>query len=127
MIGVPWEEGNAQCSSRECVSKCLAFSSVISRDMNYTCLRFSHNGSAFSHLNNNLLHLHMMNTTMNSQQRKTVQTDMNSMTLSHQLDNLIFRSNFEPKVTRHCQPRLIPSTRGYDSPLSVQDCQTGYQ
>ena len=50
----------------------------------------------------------MMNTTVNSQQCKTVQTDMSSMMLSHQLDNLIFWSNFEPKVTHHSQPRLIP-------------------
>src|SRR5437870_13715906 len=70
--------------------------------------RFSQHGSTLSHLNNNLLHLHMMNTTMNSQQRKTIQTDMNSMMISLQHNNLILRSNIESEATSHCQNRLNP-------------------
>src|SRR5437899_8288813 len=70
--------------------------------------RFSQHGSTLSHLNNNLLHLHMMNTTMNSQQRKTIQTDMNSMMISLQHNNLILRSNLESEATSHCQNRLNP-------------------
>jgi hypothetical protein len=57
----------------------------------------SHEGSPFSHLNNNILHLHMMNTTMNRQERKTVHTDMNNMMISLQLHNLILGSNFKSK------------------------------
>jgi hypothetical protein len=30
---VPWDDGKAQCDSRERVRRCLAFSSVISRSM----------------------------------------------------------------------------------------------
>jgi len=50
----------------------------------------------------------MMNTTMNSQQRKTIQTDMNSMMISLQHNNLILRSNLESEATSHCQNRLNP-------------------
>src|SRR5437773_9934161 len=83
--------------------------------------RFSQHGSTLSHLNNNLLHLHMMNTTMNRQESKTVQTDMSSMMLSNQLDNLILRSNFKSKVTCHSQRRPSPvSTNGPNSPLSIE-------
>src|SRR5437870_13090831 len=67
--------------------------------------RFSQHGDTLSHLNNNLLHLHMMNTTMNRQQRKTVHTDMRSMMLSHQLNDLVVRSNLKPKVTCHSQTK----------------------
>src|SRR5438309_465269 len=83
--------------------------------------RFSQHGSPLSHFNNNLLHLHMMNTTMNSQQRKTVHTDMNSMMISLQLDNLVVGSNFKSEVTSHGQTRLIPSPNGLNSPLSIED------
>ncbi len=51
----------------------------------------------------------MMNTTMNSQQRKTVHTDMNSMMISLQLHNLILRPNFESEATSHRQNRLNPA------------------
>ncbi len=68
--------------------------------------RFSQHWSTLSHLNNNLLHLHMMNTTMNRQQSKTGQTDMNSMMISLQLNNLILRPNLKPKTTSHNQTRL---------------------
>jgi len=68
----------------------------------------SHEGSPFSHLNNNLLHLHMMNSTMNRQQRKTVHTDMNSMMISLQHNNLILRPNLKPKTTSHSQNRSTP-------------------
>src|SRR5467141_1707766 len=69
---------------------------------NYPCSsRFSQHGYTLSHLNNNLLHLHMMNTTMNRQQSKTVHTDMSNMVLSHQFNNLILGSNFEPKIASH--------------------------
>src|SRR5437660_11889323 len=68
--------------------------------------RFSQHGSTLSHLNNNLLHLHMMNTTMNRQQRKTVHTDMNSMMISLQLHNLSLRPNLKPKTTCHRQSEL---------------------
>src|SRR6266581_3662527 len=63
----------------------------------------SHEGSPFSHLNNNLLHLHMMNTTMNRQQPKTIHTDMNSTMISLQHNNLSLRSNLKPKTTSHSQ------------------------
>src|SRR6266568_720450 len=83
--------------------------------------RFSQHGSMLSHLNNNLLHLHMMNTTMNRQQRKTVHTDMSSMMLSLQLNNLILRPNLKSEITCHSQRRLSPaSTKGLDSPLSIE-------
>src|SRR5260370_1668921 len=59
--------------------------------------RFGQHGSPLSHLNNNLLHLHMMNTTMNRQKRKTVQTYVSSMMLSLQLHNLVLGPNFKPK------------------------------
>src|SRR5260370_14600842 len=75
---------------------------------NYPCSsRFSQHGSTLSHLNNNLLHLHMMNTTMNSQQRKTIHTDMNSMMLSLQLHNLILTPNLKPKTTSHSQNKPL--------------------
>src|SRR5205807_295017 len=80
----------------------------------------SHEGSPFSHLNNNLLHLHMMNPTMNRQQRKTVHTDMNSTMISLQLHNLILRPNLKPKTASHSQKGLIlPLPTLSDSPLSV--------
>src|SRR5467141_2526451 len=76
---------------------------------NYPCSSsFSQHGSTLSHLNNNLLHLHMMNTTMNRQQRKTIHTDMNSMMISLQLHNLILSPNLKPKTTSHSQNRSIP-------------------
>jgi hypothetical protein len=83
--------------------------------------RFSQHGSALSHLNNNLLHLHMMNTTMNRQQRKTVHTDMNSMMISLQRNNLILRPNLKPKTTSHSHSRTISPAIGLDSPLSIED------
>ncbi|HEX9612099.1 MAG TPA: hypothetical protein VGA05_00615 [Candidatus Bathyarchaeia archaeon] len=82
--------------------------------------RFGQHGSTLSHLNNNLLHLHMMNTTMNSQQRQTVHTDMNSMMISLQLHNLILRPNLKPKTTSHSQNRLSPLDV-LISPLSVKE------
>src|SRR5207249_12114242 len=84
--------------------------------------RFSQHGSTLSHLNNNLLHLHMMNTTMNRQQRKTIHTDMNSTMISLQHNNLILRPNLKPKTTSHSQNRLILSsvTASFSS-LSVED------
>src|SRR5437899_7907527 len=72
--------------------------------------RFSQHGSTLSHLNNNLLHLHMMNTTMNSQQRKTIQTDSSGMMIRFYLDNLILKPNLKPKTTSHSQNRLIPAS-----------------
>ena len=36
---------------------------------------------------------------MNRQQRKTVHTDMSSMMISLQLNNLILRPNLKPKIT----------------------------
>src|SRR5437870_9610260 len=90
--------------------------------MNHTASRFSQHGSPFSHLNNNLLHLHMMNTTMNSQQRKTVHTDMNSMMISLQHNNLILRPNLKPKTTSHSQNETHPTSNiGRGLPLSVED------
>src|SRR6266700_485856 len=72
--------------------------------------RFSQHWSSLSHLSNNLLHLHMMNPTMNRQQRKTIHTDMNSMMISFQLNNLILRPNLKPKTTNHSHSRLpLPS------------------
>src|SRR6266576_6859161 len=79
--------------------------------------RFSQHGSTLSHLNNNLLHLHMMNTTMNRQQRKTIHTDMNGTMISLQHNNLILRPNLKPKTASHSQNRLIPSySNGLSSP-----------
>src|SRR5947209_10530377 len=69
--------------------------------------RFSQHGSTLSHLNNNLLHLHMMNTTMNRQEHKTVHTDMNSTMISLQLHNLILTPNLKPKTTSHSQNRPL--------------------
>ena len=64
----------------------------------------------------------MMNTTMNRQQRKTVQTDMNSVMISLQLNDLILRPNLKPKTTSHSQRKLTPdSNNGLNSPLSVDD------
>src|SRR2546425_7936456 len=88
--------------------------------------RFSQHGDTLSHLNNNLLHLHMMNTTMNRQQRKTIHTDMNSTMISLQLNNLILRPNLKPKTASHSQkqtpaPLLTPS----NSPLSVDNLFIG--
>ena len=79
-------------------------------------------GSPFSHLDNNLLHLHMMNTTMNRQQRKTIHTDLNNMMISLQLDYLILRPNLKPKTTSHSQIRRVPATPDdLILPLSVED------
>ena len=84
--------------------------------------RFSQHGSTLSHLNNNLLHLHMMNTTMNRQQRKTVHTDMNSTMISLQHNNLILRPNLKPKTTSHSQSNsILTPPNGLNSPLSVED------
>src|SRR5438552_18922727 len=84
--------------------------------------RFSQHGSTLSHLNNNLLHLHMMNTTMNRQQRKTVQTDMSSMMISLQHNNLILRPNLKPKTASHSQNRHDPASLNVlNFPLSVDD------
>src|SRR5437667_10936961 len=81
--------------------------------------RFSQHGDTLSHLNNNLLHLHMMNTTMHRQERKTFHTDMNSMMISLQHNNLILRPNLKPKTTNHSQNRPTRSSGGLNSPLSV--------
>src|SRR6266702_7158948 len=83
--------------------------------------RFSQHGSPLSHLNNNLLHLHMMNTTMNSQQPKTVQTDISSMMISLQHNNLILRPNLKPKTTSHSQKQTHLPPSGLSSPLSIDD------
>jgi len=55
-----------------------------------------------------LLHLHMMNTTMNRQQRKTIYTDMNSMMTSLKPNNLILRPNLKPKTTSHSPKQTQP-------------------
>src|SRR6266576_1576831 len=85
--------------------------------------RFSQHESTLSHLNNNLLHLHMMNPTMNRQQRKTVHTDMNSMMISLQHNNLILRPNLKPKTTNHSQNRTNHIPKGLNSPLSVENLE----
>src|SRR5437667_12052502 len=83
--------------------------------------RFSQHGDTLSHLNNNLLHLHMMNTTMNRQQPKTVHTDMNSTMISLQHNNLILRPNLKPKTTNHSQSKTHPHlSNGPNSPLSIE-------
>jgi hypothetical protein len=67
-----------------------------------------------AHLAYDPVHPHMMNTTMNRQQRKTVHTYMNSMMISLQFDYLILRPNLKPKTTNHSQSRLsslLASTR----------------
>src|SRR5438309_11583114 len=88
--------------------------------------RFSQHGSTLSHLNNNLLHLHMMNTTMNRQQRKTVHTDMNSMMISLQHNNLILRPNLKPKTTSHSQNRHVSTfSKPLSLPLSIEDPSRG--
>src|SRR5207237_57446 len=76
-------------------------------------------GSTLSHLNNNLLHLHMMNTTMNRQQRKTIHTDMNSMMISLQHHNLILWPNLKPKTTNHSQKQNHSHPSCRNSPLSI--------
>ena len=81
--------------------------------------RFSQHGSTLSHLHNNLLHLHMMNTTVNRQQRKTIHTDMNSMMISLQHNNLILRPNLKPKTTNHSQNRYNHLSYCLKSPLSI--------
>ncbi len=48
---------------------------------------------------------------MNRQQRKTIHTDMNSMMISYQIDNLILRPNLKPKTTNHSQNRHIKPYR----------------
>src|SRR2546422_11424702 len=64
----------------------------------------------------------MMNSTMNRQQRKTVHTDMNSMMISLQHNNLILRPNLKPKTTSHSQNQTRPQRiNGLNSPLSIQD------
>src|SRR2546421_10493325 len=87
--------------------------------------RFSQHGDTLSHLNNNLLHLHMMNTTMNRQQHQTVHTDMNSTMISLQHNNLSLRPNLKPKTTSHRQSRFIyASIERLGSPLSIETCDT---
>src|SRR5205807_8751379 len=85
--------------------------------------RFSQHGDTLSHLNNNLLHLHMMNTTMNRQQPKTAHTDMNRMMISLQHNNLILRPNLKPKTTSHSQNRTNQIPEGLNSPLSVENLE----
>src|SRR6266568_5839849 len=64
----------------------------------------------------------MMNTTMNSQESKTVQTDMNSMMISLQHNNLILRPNLKPKTTSHSQRGNNPaSSTGPSLPLSIEN------
>ncbi|MBO0888285.1 hypothetical protein J2P12_04210 [Candidatus Bathyarchaeota archaeon] len=72
--------------------------------------RFSHDRSRFSHLGYDLLDLHMMETTMNSQQDKAMRTDPSSMMTSLQFDNIILTPNLKPETTSHShsQNRLIP-------------------
>src|SRR6266480_5495698 len=84
--------------------------------------RFSQHGSTLSHLDNNLLHLHMMNTTMNRQQGQTVHTDMNSMMISLQHHNLILGSNFKSEAACYGQGRSS-SISGPSSPLSIEFLQ----
>jgi len=63
----------------------------------------------------------MMNTTMNRQQRKTVQTDMSSMMISLQHNNLILRPNLKPKTTSHSQNRhSLAYPNGLNPPLSIE-------
>src|SRR5437899_11894528 len=82
--------------------------------------RFSQHGSTLSHLNNNLLDLHMMNTTMNSQEHETLSTHTSSVMVSLQFNNLILGSNFEPKIAGYSHGRLILTLlRVIRSPLSV--------
>ncbi len=58
---------------------------------------------------------------MNSQQHKTVQTDMNSTMISLQHHNLILRPNLKPKTTSHSQDKPIPvSPNALRFPLSVE-------
>jgi len=53
-----------------------------------------------------------MNTTMNRQKCKAVHTDMSSMMIGLQLNNLILWPNLKPKVTSQRQSRLIfPRTK----------------
>src|SRR6266700_4882871 len=97
-------------------------SSTTQRSLELCSSRFSQHGSTLSHLNNNLLHLHMMNTTMNRQQRKTIHTDMNGTIISLQHNNLILRPNLKPKTTSHSHRALYPTLLMPSvSPLSV-DC-----
>jgi len=61
-----------------------------------------------------------MNTTMNRQQHKTIQTDSSGMMLGFQLDNLILSRNLEPKTTSNRQSRLFPASHiGVRPPLRV--------
>src|SRR6266705_6147862 len=74
-------------------------SSTTQRSLELCSSRFSQHGSTLSHLNNNLLHLHMMNTTMNRQQYETFSADVSRVMISLQLDDLILRPNLKPKTT----------------------------
>ena len=98
---------NIRVFSQKCAMECTQESFVGAqkiRSRTLLCsLRFGQHGSPLSHLNNNLLDLHMMNTTMNRQQRKTVQADMSSMMLRNQLNNLILRPNLKSEITCHSQ------------------------
>src|SRR6266702_7791289 len=104
-------------------------SSTTQRSLELVSSRFSQHGSTLSHLNNNLLHLHMMNTTMNRQQRKTVHTDMNRMMISLQHNNLILRPNLKPKTTSHSQATsssLLPRASTRPSALKMSPPQTTF-
>jgi len=57
---------------------------------------------------------------MNSQQRKTVHTDMNSTMISLQHHNLILRPNLKPKTTSHSQKQTRLFLTGFSLPLSVE-------
>src|SRR5438094_10488331 len=83
--------------------------------------RFSQHGYTLSHLNNNLLHLHMMNPTMNRQEHETFPADMSGVMLSLQLHNLILRPNLKPNITSHSQNIPSPYHSYIHSPLSVDD------
>src|SRR6266705_4365263 len=97
-------------------------SSTTQRSLELCSSRFSQHGSTLSHLNNNLLHHHMMNTTMNRQEHETLSTHTSSVMVSLQFNNLILGSNFEPKIAGYSHGRLIlPLLRVIRSPLSVDD------
>ena len=57
---------------------------------------------------------------MNRQQHKTLPTNMNNMMLSHQLNDLIVRSNLKPEITSHSQNRHEPAIICLNSSLSVE-------
>ena len=51
-----------------------------------------------------------MNPTMNSQKHKTIRTDMGSMVIGLQLDNLIVTPNLKTKTTSYRHSRHVPTS-----------------